>query len=449
MGQEWDLLVIGAGSGGLATALRAARLGAKVALFDPGLLGGTCVNLGCVPKKAMWYAAQLAQMQPLAREYGFELPSASLDWERFLAHRQRYVESSQQSYRRQLVETGVHWMPQSAQFVEPDCLLGADGQHHRASAIVIATGARPRRLDVPGFELGLVSDDMFALRVPPRRLAIVGGGYVAVEFAGLMQALGSEVTLFARGRLLASFDAELVHALEQSLQAHGTRLHHDGEIAALRQAAQGIELLDRQGTPIAQADAVLWAVGRDPNTAGLGLEQAGVTLTDSGHVHTDEQMRTSQAGVYAVGDVTCQRALTPVAVAQGRRLAEHLFGDATLPAVEPDLIPSVLFAEPPLATVGLTETAARQEHGEAAVRVYRSRFRPMLWALAERQQQALMKVICVGEEERVVGIHLHGPGVDEMLQGFAVAMRLGLRKRDLELSVPIHPTLSEELLLVH
>jgi glutathione reductase (NADPH) len=160
-------------------------------------------------------------------------------------------------------------------------------------------------------------------------------------------------------------------------------------------------------------------------------------------------MRTSQAGVYAVGDVTCQRALTPVAVAQGRRLAEHLFGDATLPAVEPDLIPSVLFAEPPLATVGLTETAARQEHGEAAVRVYRSRFRPMLWALAERQQQALMKVICVGEEERVVGIHLHGPGVDEMLQGFAVAMRLGLRKRDLELSVPIHPTLSEELLLVH
>jgi glutathione reductase (NADPH) len=448
MSQEWDLLVIGAGSGGLATALRAARLGAKVAVFDPGLLGGTCVNFGCVPKKALWYAAQLAQMQPLAREYGFDLPPAPLNWTRFLAHRQRYVEASQQSYRHQLLEAGVQWLPQSAQLAQAHCLLGADGHRHRAPAIVIATGARPRRLDLPGFELGLLSDDMFALRAPPPRLAIVGGGYVAVEFAGLMQALGSQVELFARDRLLESFDAELVHALEQSVQAHGTRVHHSSEIAGLRRAAGGIELLDRHGTPLALADAVLWAVGRDPNTADLGLAQAGVALTASGHVQTDALMQTSQPGIYAVGDVTSQRALTPVAVAQGRRLAERLFGDATLPSLNAQLIPSVLFAEPPLAAVGLTEVAARQQHGEATVRIYRSRFRPMLWALAERQQQVLMKVICVGEEERVVGIHLHGPSADEILQGFAVAMQLGLRKRDLELSVTIHPTLSEELLLV-
>lgn len=448
MSQDWDLLVIGAGSGGLATALRAARLGARVTIFDPGLLGGTCVNLGCVPKKALWYAAQLAQMQPLAREYGFELPPVPLDWARFLAHRQRYVEASQQSYRHQLLEAGVQWLPQSARLAEGPSVLAADGHRHRAPAIVIATGARPRRLDLPGFELGLLSDDMFALRAPPQRLAIVGGGYVAVEFAGLMQALGSQVELFARGRLLESFDAELVHALEQSLAAHGTRVHHTSEIAGLRPAADGIELVDRQGAPQALADAVLWAVGRVPNTDDLGLAQAGVALTASGHVQIDARMQTSQAGIYAVGDVTSQRALTPVAIAQGRRLAERLFGGTELPPLDAQLIPSVLFAEPPLATVGLTEVAARRQYGDAAVRVYRSRFRPMLWALAQRQQQVLMKVICVGDDERVVGIHLHGPAADEILQGFAVAMQLGLRKRDLALSVAIHPTVSEELLLV-
>ncbi|MGH8158276.1 MAG: glutathione-disulfide reductase [Rhodanobacter sp.] len=441
-----DLIVLGAGSAGLATAFRAAQHGARVALLDPGALGGTCVHRGCVPKKALWFAAQLAQAQQLALEFGFASQPGPLDWEHFRGLRQRYIDAIDQRYAQRLPEAGVELLRQAGRFVATDTIELSNGRRLQAAHIVIATGARPRRLALPGFELGMVSDDMFALHALPRRVAIVGGGYVAVEFAGLLRALGSEVDVLAHDRLLRGFDAELVQALVQQMAVQGIRLDQHCAIQAAHRTPEGIVLDDAVGSR-GPYDAVLWAVGRVPNTEALGLDVAGVHIDDNGHVLTDGRQDTHVAGIHAVGDVTVRKALTPVAVAAGRRLADRLFGGQPEAQLDYENIPSVVFAEPPLGMVGLTEEQARTRYGDA-VRTHCSRFTPMQWALVGRKEQSVMKLVCVGAEEQVVGIHALGPGIDEMLQGFAVALKLGLRKRDLEATVAIHPTSAEELVLM-
>ena len=442
-----DLIVLGAGSGGLATAFRAAQHGARVALLDPAALGGTCVHRGCVPKKALWFAAQLAQAQQLAVEFGFASQPGPLDWEHFRGLRQRYIDAIDQRYAQRLQEASVQLLRQAGHFVAADTIELSDGNRLQAAQIVIATGARPRRLALPGFELGMVSDDIFALHALPRRIGIVGGGYVAMEFAGLLRALGSEVEVLAHGPLLQSFDVELVQALMQQMQAHGIRFSSHSAIQAAHRTASGIMLDDASTASHGPYDALLWAVGRVPNTEALVLDAAGVCTDDRGHVLTNTRQDTNVGGVHAVGDVTARKALTPVAVAAGRRLADRLFGGQPDAQLDYENIPSVVFTEPPLGMVGLTEEQARSQYGDA-VRVHCSRFTPMQWALGGRQDQSLMKLICVGVEERVVGIHALGPGVDEMLQGFAVALKLGLRKRDLDATVAIHPTSAEELVLM-
>jgi glutathione reductase (NADPH) len=442
-----DLIVLGAGSGGLATAFRAAQHGARVALLDPAAPGGTCVHRGCVPKKALWFAAQLAQAQQLAVEFGFASQPGPLDWEHFRGLRQRYIDAIDQRYAQRLQEAGVQLLRQAGHFVAADTIELSDGNRLKAAQIVIATGARPRRLELPGFELGMVSDDMFALHALPRRIGIVGGGYVAMEFAGLLRALGSEVEVLAHGPLLQGFDDDLVQALMQQMQAHGIRFSSHSAIQAAHRTADGIMLNDVSTASHGPYDALLWAVGRVPNTEALALDAAGVRTGDRGHVLTNTQQDTNVAGIHAVGDVTARKALTPVAVAAGRRLVDRLFGGQPDAQLDYENIPSVVFAEPPLGMVGLTEEQARSQYGDA-VRVHCSRFTPMQWALGGRRDQSLMKLICVGVEERVVGIHALGPGVDEMLQGFAVALRLGLRKRDLDATVAIHPTSAEELVLM-
>jgi glutathione reductase (NADPH) len=336
---------------------------------------------------------------------------------------------------------------QAARFVATDVIELADGARLQAAQIVIATGARPRRLVLPGFELGMVSDDMFALHALPRRIAIVGGGYVAVEFAGLLRALGSEVDVLAHERLLEGFDEELVHALTEQMKTHGIRVSHHSAVKTVHRSPNGITLDDASAGLRGPYDALLWAVGRVPNTEALGLDAAGVRVDDHGHVWTNLRQDTNVPGIHAIGDVTARKALTPVAVAAGRRLADRLFGGQPEAQLDYENIPSVVFAEPPLGMVGLTEAQARSQYGDA-VRVHCSRFTPMQWALGGRHDQSLMKLICVGVEERVVGIHALGPGVDEMLQGFAVALKLGLRKRDLDATVAIHPTSAEELVLM-
>ena len=442
-----DLIVLGAGSGGLATAFRAAQQGARVALLDPAALGGTCVHRGCVPKKAFWFAAQLAQAQQLALEYGFATQPGALDWERFRALRQGFINEIEQRYATRLTESGVQVLRQAGRFVAADTIELADGNRLQAAQILIATGARPRRLALPGFELGMVSDDIFALGALPRRVAIVGGGYVAVEFAGLLRALGAEVDMLAHGPLLQDFDAELVQALQQQMETQGVRISLHSVIQAAHRTADGIMLDDAQSGLRGPYDALLWAVGRVPNSEALGLETVGVQTDQRGHVLVDARQNTNIPGIHAVGDVTEHKALTPVAVAAGRYLADRLFAGRPDAHLDYRNIPSVVFAEPPLGIIGLTEEQARAQHGDQ-VSVHRSRFTPMQWKLVGRHDQSLMKLVCVGDEERVVGIHALGPGVEEMLQGFAVALKLGLHKRDLDATLAIHPSSAEELVLM-
>lgn len=453
MTERYDLIVLGAGSGGLATAIRASSLGARVVLLDPAAeLGGTCVNRGCVPKKALWFSGQLAHAQTLAVEFGFASKPGAIDWVYFCRMRERFIEGINERYAERLREKKIEVIHQAGRFTAAETIVLTDGRQLQSSNIVIATGARPKKLDLPGFALGLVSDDMFRLPALPERIAIVGGGYIAVEFASMLRALGVDVDMLVVEKLLKPFDSEVVEVLTHNLLSHGIHIDQHSAVTGLRQTPEGLVLDDEKTVPRGPYDSVLWAVGRVPNSEHLGLDAIGVATDKRGHIVVDDAQATSAPGVYAVGDVTANKALTPVAVAAGRRLANLLFGKVPF-GKEPcgamvarsKNIPSVVFADPPLAMVGLSEEQAREQHGEA-VTVHRRQFTPMQFALVKRNEKTLMKLVCVGDDEHVIGIHLIGPGVEEMMQGFAVAMDLGLRKCDLDSTIAIHPTSAEELL---
>ena len=448
MSERFDLIVLGAGSGGLSVAQHATRLGARVALFDPDALGGTCVNRGCVPKKAMWFAAQMADMHRLAADFGFETTPMRLDWARFRQLRDRYIAGIRNRYETRLHAAGIQVIAEAAHLLSADTVATATGLRASAPQIVIATGAHPRRLDVPGFELGMLSDDIFTLESPPQRIAIVGGGYVAVEFACVLHALGCMVDLLVREDLLSGFDIELVEVLSTQMQAHGIRIVRNTHVTAAHGQPGAITLETADGAEYGAFDALLWAVGRVPNSGGMGLEQVGVACDERGHVLVDAYQNTSVPGICAVGDVTDRKPLTPVAVAAGRALAERLVGGDPDAKFDDSAIPSVLFAEPPLGMVGLTERQARARHGDA-VSVHSGRYTPLQWMVAGRSDQSVIKLVCIGADRKVVGIHVLGPGSDELLQGFAVAMQNGLYWRDLKAAIAIHPTAAEELLLLH
>lgn len=428
---DFDLVVLGGGSGGLAGALRAASHGARVALLDPKPLGGTCVHAGCVPKKAMWLAAQLAAHGRIANRLGFARDGGRLDWPAFVARRQAYIDGIADGYQRKLAASGVLHLAQRGRLVDRFTVAAADGTILRAAQVLVATGARPRRPDAPGAKRVAVSDDVFGWRELPKRVVVVGGGYVAVEFAGMLRALDVDVTLLVRGeRLLDGFDAEITDALAAHYRALGIDLRFG--VDAGHAAAE-------------DPDIMLWAIGRAPNVEGLGLEALGVALDVGGRIVIDAMQRTNVPGVHAVGDVTAQPALTPVAVAAGRRLADRLFRARADAALDLALVPTVVFAQPPLGSVGLSEEQARVAHGDA-VSVLRSRFRPMLTALSGGESRSLFKVVCMGPERRVVGLHLFGEGADEILQGFALAMARGVTASDLEDTLAIHPSSAEEVL---
>jgi glutathione reductase (NADPH) len=448
MSERFDLIVLGAGSGGLSAAQHAARLGARVALFDADALGGTCVNRGCVPKKAMWYAAQIADMHRLAADIGFDATPMRLDWARFRQLRDQYIAGIRQRYATRLDTAGIHIVPHVARVVSADTVVTEQGLQFTAPHIVIATGARPRRLDIPGFELGMLSDDIFALDAPPQHIAIVGGGYVAVEFACLMHGLGCQVDLLVREHLLAGFDHELVETLAAYMQARGIRMLRNTQIKAAHGEPGAVTLEANDGSRLGAYDAVLWAVGRVPNSSGIGLEDLGVACDEEGRILVDAFQNTNVRGIYAVGDVTDRKALTPVAVAAGRALSDRLIGGHADARFDDSAIPSVVFSEPPMGTVGLTEQQAHARYGDA-VNVHSGRYTPLLLMVAGRSEKSVVKLICVGEDRRVVGIHVLGPGSDELLQGFAVALQKGLYWRDLKAAIAIHPTAAEELLLLH
>ena len=446
---DFDLVVLGGGSGGLAGAFRAAAHGARVALLEPGELGGTCVNAGCVPKKAMWIASELSAHLALAARLGFDVHgSLRLDWREFIADRQRYIHGIHGSYLRRLDEAGIALMPTHGRLHDAHTVACGNGTRLRAGHILIATGSSPRRPDVPGADLADVSDAFFNLCEAPARVALVGGGYIAVELAGVLQALGSRVDIFARSpRLLGHSDEELALQLQENYRQQGIGMQFDYRLAAIEGTPANLRLRDADGNASDDYAQVILAVGRAANTAGLGLEDAGVALDADGNIVVDARQRSSVAHIAAVGDVTGQSTLTPVAIAAARRAMDRVFGGQPEAKLDYDDIPTVVFAHPPLAAVGLTEAQARERHGED-VHVYRSTFRPMLQALADRPQHSLFKLVCVGAERRVVGLHLLGDGADEILQGFAVALKKGITLADLHETIAIHPTSAEEVVLM-
>jgi glutathione reductase (NADPH) len=443
MTRHFDLIAIGAGSGGLAVAERAAQHGRKVAVVESGRIGGTCVNNGCVPKKVMWYAAQLAHAVDDAPGFGIPAKRGQTDWQALVAGRNRYIANINRYWDGYVADQEIARIDGRARFVAPGRISVA-GVEYSADHVVIATGGAPIVPPVPGAELGITSDGFFELAEQPRRVAVIGGGYIGVELAGVLSALGSEVTLVAlEERVLEVFDPMVSEVLADEMRKQGIVLDLGFQVAGLAQTDRGIALDSAEGIRRDGFDCVIWAVGRRPNTADLDLGAAGVETRANGIVPTDALQNTNVPGIYAIGDITGRTPLTPVAIAAGRRLADRLFGGRPDARVDYDNIPSVVFAHPPVATVGLTEPQARERHDR--VRVYRTAFTPMRHALAAHGVTTAMKLVCAGADERVVGIHMVGDNVDEMLQGFAVAVKMGATKSDLDDTIAIHPVSAEEL----
>ncbi|RZL94151.1 MAG: glutathione-disulfide reductase [Variovorax sp.] len=440
---HYDLIAIGGGSGGLAVTQRAAEYGARAAVIEPRPLGGTCVNAGCVPKKVLWHAAHLMQGARDAAGYGIVLPPARADWAEMRRRRDAYIARLNGVYARNLERRGVMHIDGYAVFEDPHTLRVGE-RLYAAEHIVVATGGRPTVPSILGSHLGLNSDDFFALDTRPERVAVVGSGYIAVELAGLLNAFGSHVEqLLRRDAVLREFDALVQAALMREMGASGVSFLTSVVPARLERGADGIVLVAQDGRRLGPYDAVFWAIGREPATAGLQLDRAGLATDASGFLLTDAYQRTSVAAIHAIGDVTGRAALTPVAIAAGRRLADRLFGGRPGRHLDYEAVPTVVFSHPPVGTVGLTEEQARARHD--VVEVKTTAFVPMYYALTERRQRSEMKLVLAGEERRIVGCHMVGDGADEMLQGFAVAVRMGATLEDFQDTMAIHPTNAEEM----
>lgn len=445
MTRHFDLVTIGAGSGGVAISNRAASYGARCALIEAGRIGGTCVNVGCVPKKVMWNGAVLAHALEEAPDYGFGVTGHAFDWKALKASRDQHVADLNGMYERNLAKNGVEIIRGSGRFVGPKTVkVGTEVL--TADHVVIAVGGRPVMPDVPGAGLGITSDGFFELADRPAKFAIAGAGYTSVEFAGLMQALGSEVTmLLRRGHFLNEFDHMLRDQLMLQMKADGVRIIVRTKVAKVEKSATGLRINLENGEVLEGMDSLMWAVGRQANTDRLDLRATGIAVDAAGDIAVDKYQQTNVAGIYAIGDVIGNFELTPVAIAAGRRLADRLFGGMKDRKLVYENIPTVLFTHPAVGTVGLSEEAAIGKFGLDKVRVYETAFTPMTHAFTKRKVKCSMKLVVTGAEEKIVGCHIIGAGADEMLQGFAVAVRMGATKRDFDDTVAIHPTVAEEL----
>ncbi|MBE2895771.1 glutathione-disulfide reductase [Pasteurellaceae bacterium HPA106] len=445
MTKHYDYIAIGGGSGGIASINRAASYGKKCAIIEAKELGGTCVNVGCVPKKVMWYGAQIAEAVNLyAQDYGFDLVNNGFSFKKLVESRQAYIGRIHQSYERVLGNNEVDVIKGFAKFVD-DRTLEVNGEKITADHILIATGGRPSMPKVEGAELGIDSDGVFALRELPKRVAVVGAGYIAVELAGVLHNLGVDTHLFVRKHApLRSFDPLIVDTLVEVIEAEGPTLHKNSTPKALRKNDDGSLTLELEGGEKHTVDCVVWAIGREPATDNLNLEAAGVKTNARGYIEVDKFQNTNVKGIYAVGDNTGAIELTPVAVAAGRRLSERLFNNKPNEHLDYNLVPTVVFSHPPIGTVGLTEPQAKAQYGEDNVKVYTSSFTAMYTAVTQHRQPCRMKLVCAGPDEKIVGLHGIGFGVDEMIQGFAVAIKMGATKADFDNTVAIHPTGSEE-----
>lgn len=443
--KEFDMIAIGGGSGGIATMNRAGKHGAKVAVIEEKKLGGTCVNVGCVPKKIMWYGAQIAEaIQYYGPDYGFTSEKQSFDFATLRKNREAYIDRARSSYDGSFKRNGVELIEGRGRFVDANT-VEVNGELIRAKHIVIATGAHAAIPSIPGSELGETSDDVFAWEELPESVAIVGAGYIAVELAGVLHTLGVKTDLFVRrDRPLRNFDSYIVDGLLEEMDKTGLALHTHKVPTKLEKLDDNQLQLHFEDGSSHIAQHVIWAIGRKPNVQDLNLEAAGVTLNERGFIAVDEYQNTVVSGIYALGDVTGEKELTPVAIKAGRTLAERLFNGKTDAKMDYSTIPTVVFSHPAIGTVGLTEEEAKKTYGADNIHLYTSSFASMYSAVTQHRQQAKFKLITAGENEKVVGLHGIGYGVDEMIQGFAVAIKMGATKADFDATVAIHPTGSEE-----
>ena len=445
MVKEYDYIVIGGGSGGIASANRAAMHGAKVILFEGKEVGGTCVNVGCVPKKVMWYGAQVAEtLHRYAGEYGFDVTINKFDFATLKANRQAYIDRIHGSYERGFDSNGVERVYEYARFVDPHTVEVA-GERYTAPHILIATGGHALYPNIPGSEYGITSDGFFELDEVPKRTAVIGAGYIAVEVGGVLNALGSDTHLFVRkDRPLRTFDKDIVDVLVDEMAKSGPTLHtHANATEVVKNADNSLTISFDNGETIT-VDCLIWAIGRAANTSGFGLEKTGVKLTEKGTIYSDEFENTSVPGIYALGDVTGKLDLTPVAVKAGRQLSERLFNNKADAKLDYTDVATVVFSHPVIGSVGLTEEKAIAKYGAENIKVYKSSFTPMYTALGDNRQPSTMKLVTLGEDEKIIGLHGIGYGVDEMIQGFSVAIKMGATKADFDNTVAIHPTGSEE-----
>lgn len=441
---DCDLFVVGGGSGGVRAARMAGQRGARVMLAEAAALGGTCVNVGCIPKKLYSYAAQFAQDFEDAAGYGWDLQPARFDWRRLKANRAREIARLNGVYEHLLRTAGVELLRGWATLCDPHTVQVATAEgprRWRARHILIATGGTPSVPHFPGREHVLTSDSMFDLEPFPRRLVVVGGGYIACEFASIFQGLGAQVTQLYRGeQVLRGFDDDVRNFLAQEVRRHGVDLRLRSDVAAIARDGDALAVT-LTGGEVLPADTVLYATGRVPNVAGLGLDAAGVRLSAHGGIVVDDSYRSSVPSVLAVGDVTARLQLTPVALAEAMVVVDQLFGEGRR-AMSYELVPTAVFTHPNIGTVGLTEQQARERHGQ--VRIFRTDFRALKNTLSGNQERTLMKLVVDAASDRVVGLHMVGPEAGEIVQGFAVAMKAGATKAVFDATIGIHPTAAEE-----
>ena len=449
MTKHYDYIAIGGGSGGIASINRAASYGKKCAIIEAEQLGGTCVNWGCVPKKVMWYGAHVAEtIHKFAPDYGFDVEVKGFDFQKLVQSRQQYIENIHRAYDNNLAKNGVEVIKGFAKFVDTNT-VEVNGEHITADHILIATGGHPIKPNIKGAEHGIDSDGFFKLNHLPKRVAIVGAGYIAVEIAGVLNSLGSEVHLYVRKHSpLRTFDHTIIETLLIEMEQAGIHLHTNSVIDEVNKNTDdslSLSINDDSEGHIDTVDCLIWAIGRAPSIDNINLHVTGVATTDDDKIKVDKFQNTNVDGIYAVGDIIEDSVdLTPVAVAAGRRLSERLFNDKPDEHLSYDLIPTVIFTHPPIGTIGLSEIEAVNQFGKEAIKCYSSSFTDMFSAVTQHRQKCTMKLVCLGEDEKVIGLHGIGFGVDEMIQGFAVAIKMGATKADFDNTVAIHPTGSEE-----
>lgn len=445
---DFDLLVLGGGSGGIATAVRAARYGAKVAVVEENNWGGTCVNLGCVPKKLMYNAASMHAMIEKSVCYGFSIPKVHFDWHELVTKRNAYIAHLRTIYADKLSTNHIKAILGKGILVDSKT-VEVNNKSYTANHILIATGGEPASdQHMAGVEHAIDSDGFFAMDKQPEKVAIIGGGYIGVELSGILHALGTQTHLLLKGDYpLSRFDAVLGQTLMEIMQQQGMHVHPQYEASDILLQENGKKTLRcHNGSKLTDLDAVILAIGRKPRTFDLNLASVGVTQDKRGLIAVDAWQNTSVSGIYAIGDVTSAPALTPVSIAAGRKLADRLFGHQKEAHLDYDNICSVIFTHPPIGSVGLSEQEALEKYGRDCIKIWQKRFIPLSDALSAEKMPTVMKLITLGESEKIIGLHVIGEHADEMLQGFGVAVKMGACKQDFDATVGIHPTSAEEWL---